>query len=194
MNIIVLIGGSGTNLQALIDSQKEEPEHKIVAVLCNKPDAYGIKRAASAKIPVIIYPHTSAPTRELYDENMASFLKSFNPDLIVLAGWMRILTKAFLNEFTVINLHPALPGQFPGTNAIKRAYDSKVERTGVMVHYVPDEGIDTGPVILSEEVIIYPDELLDELTERIHSVEHRLIVKAVKLLTGVKLTNSPFWL
>lgn len=192
MNIIVLISGNGSNLQALIDSQQNEPEHKIVAILCNEPDAYGIKRAVSAKIPVIIYPHTSASTRELYDKNMASFLKSFNPDLIVLAGWMRILTKAFLDRFTVINLHPALPGQFPGTNAIKRAYNSEVKRTGVMVHYVPDEGVDTGPVILFEEVIIYPDETLDELTERIHSIEHRLIVRVVKLLTGVKLTSSPF--
>lgn len=180
MNIIVLISGEGSNLQALIDSQKEEPIHKIIAVVCNEPDAYGIKRATAANIPVLIYPHTVFPTRKLYDEHMASFLKSFNPDLIVLAGWMRILTRAFLDHFNVINLHPALPGQFPGTNAIKRAYDGKVKRTGVMVHYVPDEGVDTGPVILSEEVIIYPDESLDELTERAHSVEHRLIVKAVK--------------
>lgn len=182
MNIIVLISGNGSNLQALIDSQQDKPEHKIVAVLCNEPNAYGIKWATLAKIPVLIYPHTVFPTRKLYDENMASFLKSFNPDLIVLAGWMRILTRTFLDEFTVINLHPALPGQFPGTNAIKRAYDSGAKRTGVMVHYVPDEGVDTGPVILSEEVVIYPNESLDELTKRIHSVEHRLIVKAVKQL------------
>ena len=182
MDIIVLISGGGSNLQALIDTQKDKPEHKIVAVLCNEPDAYGIKRAVLANIPVIIYPYTSFPTRELYDKNMASFLKTFNPDLIVLAGWMRILTKSFLDEFIVINLHPALPGRFPGINAIKRAYDSKVEKTGVMVHYVPDEGVDTGPVILSESVLIYPDESLAELENRIHDTEHRLIVKAVKML------------
>ena len=183
MNIVVLISGNGSNLQALIDAQKEKPEHKIVAVLCNEPNAYGIKRATLDNIPVIIYPHTSFPTRKIYDKNMASFLKTFNPDLIVLAGWMRILTKSFLDEFTVINLHPALPGQFPGTNAIKRAYDSKVEKTGVMVHYVPDEGVDAGPVIISESVDVYPDESLAVLENRIHDTEHRLIVKAVKMLT-----------
>ena len=109
-----------------------------------------------------------------------------------MAGWMHVLTMAFLKHYPwrVINIHPALPGMFPGTHAIERAYEAyrrgEITHTGVMVHYAPDEGVDVGPVIVQREVPIYPDDTLETLEARIHEVEHVLYIEAIKKVLGLE--------
>ena len=126
-----------------------------------------------------------SPGRCRYDADLAEAVSKYTPDLVILAGWMHLLSSAFLNRFPdrVLNLHPALPGRFPGASAIDDAWAAYlagcIKRTGVMVHYVPDHGIDSGPVIVSEPVPIHPDDTVDTLRARIHGVEHRLIVQAI---------------
>ena len=195
--LVVLISGSGTNLQALIDAcQSGALDAGIVAVVSNRADAYGIQRTLQAGVPVVTFPLTpykqaGRPRRE-YDVDLAGLVAAFQPNLIVLAGWMLVLSPAFLTHFPhqVINLHPALPGQFPGTHAIERAYDAfqrgEIDQTGVMVHWVIPE-VDAGEVIASAAVEIHAGDTLEDLEARIHATEHRLIVEATRLaLTQVE--------
>lgn len=132
----------------------------------------------------MLVPTTGEP-RHSFDARLADVVETFEPDLVVLAGWMRLLTGAFLDRFPhrVINLHPALPGDYPGTHAIERAFaDAQQHRrnhTGVMVHFVPDEGVDDGPVIATELVPIHAEDTLSSLTERVHAAEHRLLPATV---------------
>ena len=127
----------------------------------------------------------ASPTRRRYDADLAEAVAAVKPDLVVLAGWMHLLSQVFLDRFPnrVVNLHPALPGQFPGDSAIADAWNAfkagRIDRTGVMVHYVPDEGVDSGPVIASVEVPIGAGDTFETLGQRIHEAEHRLIVAAV---------------
>lgn len=188
--LVVLISGNGSNLQAILDAcTANELNAAVVAVISNKRDAYGLERARQAGIPAIARPRPLSQPREQYDTELADLVASHAPDFVVLAGWMRVLSNAFLSRFPgqVVNLHPALPGCFPGTDAIARAYDDHVTQglreTGVMVHFVPDEGVDSGPLIAVERVPILLDDTLDALTARMHAVEHRLLVAALKLLT-----------
>jgi phosphoribosylglycinamide formyltransferase-1 len=185
--LAVLISGSGTNLQAILDAcASGDMPAEIVAVVSNKRDAFGLERARRAGVPAIVLAHPKEQDRREYDGQLADLVASHRPDWIVLAGWMRILSSDFLDRFPgrVINLHPALPGTFPGTHAIDRAYEAfrkgEIRATGVMVHLVPDEEVDCGPVLLQEEVPIRPDDTLETLEARIHSVEHRLLVAAIK--------------
>lgn len=171
--IVVLASGSGSNLQAMLDAGLP-----IVAVVSQKPQAYALERARQAGVPALTLERT--PDRLQYDRDLKDLVQTFHPDLVVMAGWMHILSREFLDHFTVINLHPALPGQFPGTRAIERAWEAKVPVTGVMVHLVPDEGVDCGPVLATREVPIRPDDTLETLTKRIHEVEHQLLVKTVQ--------------
>lgn len=189
--LVVLISGNGSNLQAILDAcAANELNAAVVAVVSNKRDAYGLDRARQAAVPAIARPRPLSQPREQYDAGLADLVASFAPDFIVLAGWMRVLSNAFLSRFPgrVVNLHPALPGCFPGTDAIARAFDDHaahgLRETGVMVHFVPDEGVDSGPLIAVERVPILSDDTLDALTARMHAVEHRLLVAALKLLTS----------
>ena len=188
--LVILVSGNGSNLQAILDAcVANELNASVVAVISNKRDAYGLERARQAGIPAIARPRPLSQPREQYDAGLADLVASFAPDFIVLAGWMRVLSNTFLMRFPgrVVNLHPALPGCFPGTDAIARAYDDHVTQglreTGVMVHFVPDEGVDSGPLIAVERVPILSDDTLDTLTARMHAVEHRLLVAALILLT-----------
>lgn len=194
--LVVMISGSGTNLQALIDACASGAlKARIVAVISNRADAYGLDRAGQAGLPTVTFPLTpykraGRPRRE-YDADLAGLVAAFQPDLIVLAGWMLVLSPDFLSHFPrlVINLHPALPGQFPGTHAIERAYDAfqrgEIDHTGVMVHWVIPE-IDAGDVVASAAVDIRPDDALEDLEARIHATEHRLIVEATRLALGFR--------
>lgn len=184
--IVVLISGSGSNLQALIDaSESGRVDAEIVAVFSNRADAYGLQRADRHHIPIIVA-HPSGGSRAEYDTALAALVGNYWPDWVILAGWMRILTMNFLSKFPnrVINLHPALPGQFPGTHAIERAFEAyqrgEIEQTGVMVHLVPDERVDAGPVLGQAVVPILAEDTLETLTERIHQTEHRLLVETVQ--------------
>jgi phosphoribosylglycinamide formyltransferase 1 len=193
----VLVSGSGSNLQALIDAieSKELPGVEITLVVSNKADAQGLKRALRHRIPAIYLPWKQPLESEA---KLAALLHLFQVDLLVLAGWMRILSADFLEQFPqrVINLHPALlPDNgmgttytttdgasipaFRGLHAVKQALDARVTVTGSTVHYVTAE-VDAGPVICRQEVAIEPGDTEESLHERIKAVEHRLIVEAVK--------------
>lgn len=187
--LAILISGSGTNLQAILDAiAAGELTAEPVVVVSDKQDAYGLVRAEQAGVPTLYFPYKPyrQDGREAYDAALAQTLQGYRPDLIVLAGWMRILTPAFLDPFhkRVINLHPALPGQFAGTHAIERAYEAyqqgQISQSGCMVHYAIPQ-VDAGPVIAQAEVPILPQDSLDDFATRMHQAEHRLIVEATKL-------------
>lgn len=192
MRVAVLVSGSGTNLQALIDAiDVGHLPCEIVVVVSNRKQAYGLQRATDANIPTEYFPlkpyKEADKSRDAYDADLAKLVKQYEPDLIVLAGWMHILSPAFLDEFPqrVINLHPALPNEFVGVNAIERAYeaaqDGEIDHSGVMVHYAIPE-VDAGAVIIHAEVPILKTDTLDDFASRMHATEHQLIVHAVALL------------
>ncbi len=190
--LVVLISGNGSNLQAILDAcASGELNAQVVAVISNKRDAYGLERAQRANVPAVAKPKFKEQDRRVYDTELADLVASYQPDWVVLAGWMRVLSSAFLDRFPdrVVNLHPALPSTFPGTHAIDRAYAAyragEIDHTGVMVHLVPDEGVDVGPVLAQEIVPINPDDTLESLEARIHAVEHRLLVDTLKTLMRV---------
>lgn len=191
--LAVLISGSGSNLQALIDAIRLRAlDAQIVVVVSNRKDAFGLQRAEKAGIPTRYHPlkpyRDAGKTRTEYDADLAHLLQEYRPDWVVLAGWMHIFSDAFIRHFPhrIVNLHPALPGQFPGAHAIEEALAAfqrgEIKKTGVMVHLVPDEAVDSGPVIASEPVPIYPHDTLETLTQRIHQTEHGLLVQALRRL------------
>ncbi|KAI0361776.1 phosphoribosylglycinamide formyltransferase [Trametes cingulata] len=204
--IVVLISGSGTNLQALIDAQNTPalPSTRIALVISNRKAAYGLTRAAQANPPIPtaylgLQPYLKAnpgKTRDDYDAEVARIVAKENPDLVVLAGWMHIMGDGFLDvvngdrpyegeqrvqkPIPVINLHPALPGAFDGAHAIERAYEAfqkgEIKHSGVMVHRVVKE-VDRGEPVLVREVEILPGEPLEAFEERLHQVEWKIIVE-----------------
>lgn len=185
--LVVLISGNGSNLQAILDAcLSGELDAKIVSVISNKADAYGLVRAKNAGVEAIYFPKQENESRNEYDTRLADLVLTKQPDYIVLAGWMRILTTIFLDHFQnrVINLHPALPGTFPGTHAIERAYKAyergEIKHTGIMVHLVPDEGVDNGPVLGQQKIDFQPNESLEKFESRVHEVEHKLLVDTLK--------------
>lgn len=187
--LVVLISGSGSNLQAILDAcASGSLPARVAAVISNKREAYGLERARLAGVPAIYQPKPKEQDRQEYDAQLAERVYSFQPDWVVLAGWMRVLSSAFLQRFPgrVVNLHPALPGTFPGTHAIQRAHEAfkrgEIEITGVMVHLVPDEGVDAGPVLAQQVIRLYPGESLEALEERVHHAEHHLLVATLKSL------------
>ena len=205
-NITVLISGSGSNLQALIDACNPSstlPHARISHVISNRKDAYGLTRAQKANIPTTYHnlvaykkkePQTDAgikSARTHFDADLAQIILTRIPcpDLVVCAGWMHILSEPFIKALQaasvpIINLHPALPGKFNGANAIQRAYEAyqrgEITATGVMVHHVIGE-VDMGRPIVTQEVDIRPGEELSQLEERIHQVEWKAIVEGVKI-------------
>jgi phosphoribosylglycinamide formyltransferase-1 len=184
--IVVLASGTGSNLQAILDACAGGAlPARVVAVVSNRPEALALDRAIDAGVPGIPLPPAPGEARADYDARLAATVRAHHPDLVVLAGWMRILTMGFLAHFPdrVVNLHPALPGELPGTHAIERAWQEALAgeraRTGVMVHLVPDEGVDCGPVLATATVPIQPDDTLESLTARVHATEHRLLVSSL---------------
>lgn len=189
--IAVLISGFGSNLQAILDAVEERrlPNVEVALIVSNRKDAYGIKRAIQHGVPVVYFPlapyRRADQPRQAYDADLAAIVCAFEVEWVVLAGWMHVLSEAFLCRFPsrVINLHPALPGTFPGTHAIARAYEAyrrgEIAHTGVMVHLVPDEAMDAGPVVVQAEVPIHPQDSLEDLEARIHATEHTLMVQAL---------------
>ena len=169
----VLVSGNGSNLQALLDEGLP-----VNAVTANRTDAYALLRAREAGIPAATFGLDCHSSREERDLMMATWLEEHDVELVVLAGYMHLLTPPFLQRFPgrIINVHPSLLPAFPGAHAIEDALAAGVATTGVSVHYV-DEGLDTGPLIVQEPVPVEPRETLDE---RIHAVEHRLLPEVVK--------------
>jgi formyltetrahydrofolate-dependent phosphoribosylglycinamide formyltransferase len=187
--LVVLVSGSGSNLQAIIDACGDGRVHgEVVAVVSNKPDVFALQRADAAGVPAVHVGVHHGEQRSDYDARLADVVAGFDPDLVVLAGWMRILTMSFLGWFPnrVVNLHPARPGDLPGTNAIERAWQEAIDgtrtETGVMVHLVPDEGVDDGPVLGTANVAIDVDAGFDAFTDLVHATEHRLLVDTLATL------------
>ena len=193
--LVVLATGSGSNLQAILDACAGGTlEAEVVLVVVNRRTAYAAERAAAAGVPSVYRPmgpfREAVPddprrVRERYDAALAAEITDARPDLIVQAGWMHLFTSAFLDRFPgmVVNLHPALPGAFPGAHALDDAWAAHetdgLDHTGVMVHLVPDEGVDDGPVLASQLVPLKADDTREALEARLNEVEHELFVAAI---------------
>lgn len=189
--LAIMLSGFGSNFQAILNAINEGTlPAEVVVVVSNRRAAYGLQRAKQAGIATIYHPfkpyRKRKQSRQAYDNELADLIKPYQPDWIVMVGWMRLLTHAFLDQFPnqVINLHPALPGQFPGTHAIQEAFDAyqrgQISETGVMIHLVPDERVDEGPVLATMPVPIYEDDTLEALKARIHATEHALLVDTLR--------------
>lgn len=171
----VLASGSGTNLQALLDAYPDE----LVVVGGGKKGAYAFERARRAGVPVEHVDPTGFATREDYDRELAERVAAHDVGLVVGAGYMRVLSPVFLERFpAVINVHPSLLPEFRGLHAVRRTLDAGVRETGVTVHFMVEE-VDAGPTIAQEKVPVLPDDTEETLFERLHPVEHRLLVGAV---------------
>lgn len=188
--IVVLISGSGSNLQALIDqSLQGKLKVNICAVISNKADAYGLERAKSAGIATHALSHKSFDSREEFDAELQKIIDQYQPKLVVLAGFMRILTEAFTKHFEgrMLNIHPSLLPKYKGLNTHQRAIDAKETEHGVSVHFVSSE-LDAGAVIVQASTKIESNETADTLAAKVHSLEHIIYPLAVKWFSEGKLT------
>jgi phosphoribosylglycinamide formyltransferase 1 len=188
MKIGVLVSGSGTNLQSIIDSCESDKIAEVAIVISNRADAYALKRAESKGIPTRVLSHKDYPDRAGFDKELIRILNEFEVGLIALAGFMRILTADFLRAFPgrVMNIHPALLPAFPGLEVRQAAIDYGVRFSGCTVHFV-DEGVDTGPIIIQAVVPVFPDDTEEELKHRILNQEHRVYPEAIKLFVNGRL-------
>jgi len=191
--LVILISGNGSNLQAILDACADKTlPASVVAVISNKPDAYGLIRAKNAGVEAVYFSKLENEPRRDYDSRLAAYVSTCLPDYVILAGWMRLLSSNFLSSFPnrVINLHPALPGTFPGTHAIERAFESfqrgEIDHSGVMVHLVPNEGVDDGPTLATQEIPFQSGESLEQFEARVHEVEHWLLVETLKNMVSGK--------
>ncbi|NCX24446.1 MAG: phosphoribosylglycinamide formyltransferase [Proteobacteria bacterium] len=181
--IIVLISGSGSNLQAIIDDcNAKRIDAEIACVISNNPNAFGLERAKLAGIKTIVINHKEFVSRELFDNELYILLKKHNPDLIVLAGFMRILTKKITENFygKLINIHPSLLPKYPGLNTHEKAIKNNDKVHGVSIHYVSSE-LDDGPLIAQGEITTGKEDV-DTLIERIHKLEHKIYPEIIKYI------------
>ncbi|PSU43818.1 phosphoribosylglycinamide formyltransferase [Photobacterium frigidiphilum] len=176
-NIVVLISGSGSNLQAIIDACQDNTikSANVVAVLSNKADAYGLERAKNAGIQAINLTVADYESRDAYDKAMIEQIDLFKPDLVILAGYMRILSDEFVRHFQgkLINIHPSLLPKYQGLHTHQRALDAGDEEHGTSVHFVTEE-LDGGPVILQAKVPIFAEDTIEDITARVQLQEHRI--------------------
>lgn len=188
--IVVLISGSGTNLQAIIDACKLDGyPGSVVGVISNKADAYGLVRASDSNIETASLSHKAFESRESYDQALITTIDQFTPDIIVLAGFMRILTPAFVQHYQgkLLNIHPSLLPKYQGLNTHQRAIDAGDSEHGVSVHFVTEE-LDGGPVILQAKVPVFDGDNSDDLAERVHEQEHRIYPLVIKWLCEKRLS------
>jgi phosphoribosylglycinamide formyltransferase 1 len=181
--IVVLASGNGTNLQAILDSLHGRDGITVVGVGSDKREARALRRAREAEVPTSVFPRAEFADRVARDGAMGDWVEGLEPDLIVLAGYMQLLSPEFVGRFRdrIVNVHPALLPAFPGLDAIGQALEAGVDVTGVTVHYV-DEGVDTGPPILQREVPVPPARDREELENALHAVEHELYPEAIRML------------
>ncbi len=180
-NVVVLISGSGSNLQALIDSQSDSNPARIGAVISNRADAYGLQRAQAAGIPTQVLSHREFANREAFDTALMAAIDAFQPDLVVLAGFMRILTPGFVRHYQgrLLNIHPSLLPRHKGLDTHNRAVAAGDTEHGCSVHFVTEE-LDGGPVAIQAAIPIRADESVAQLTDRVHVEEHRIYPLAVR--------------
>jgi phosphoribosylglycinamide formyltransferase 1 len=180
--VVVLISGSGSNLQALIDGQQAgDLPIEIVAVISNRPDVYGLTRAAQANIPTVLLDHKTFANREAFDQELMQVIDDYSPDLVVLAGFMRILTPQFTQHYLgrMLNIHPSLLPKFQGLHTHQRALDANETRHGVTVHFVTAE-LDGGPSAIQASVPIIAGDDASSLAKRVQRQEHIIYPLAVK--------------
>lgn len=182
VNVGVLISGSGTNLQALLDASNE-PDYpaRVVVVIASRPGVFGLERAQRAGVPAVVVPHKAFPDRVAFERRLLEVLAEHGVQWIACAGFMRLFTPHFLGAYPnrIINIHPALMPAFPGMHAQRQALEAGVRIAGASVHFV-DAGTDTGPVILQGAVPVLPDDDEESLSARILGVEHRIYGQALR--------------
>ena len=181
--IVVLASGSGTNLQAILDTLHGREGIEVVGVGTDKPDAWALERAQVEGVATGVFAADKYEDRAARDADMAEWIESRGAELVVLAGYMQLLSDGFVARFRnrIVNVHPALLPAFPGLDAIGQALAAGVETTGVTVHFV-DEGVDTGPPILQREVAVPGSGDREELEKAVHAVEHRLYPEAIRMI------------
>jgi phosphoribosylglycinamide formyltransferase 1 len=202
--IAVLVSGEGSNLQALIDDfltspssgvapdAAPAPDVEIVAVASSRADARGLQRAEAAGIDTAVFSLADEPDRARRDDALAGWLQQHEVDLIVLAGFMELLTPGFIRRFAgrIVNVHPALLPAFPGLGAIEQAMEHGVKVAGVTVHFV-DEGVDSGPILLQEAFELPYHRDISAIRQHFHEVEHRLLPRAVRLIAAGRVSLDP---
>ncbi|MBJ7353224.1 MAG: phosphoribosylglycinamide formyltransferase [Thermoleophilaceae bacterium] len=178
--VAVLASGEGSNLQAILDVVHKKHGVEVVCVVSDKLGARALERATEAGVPTAIFPVAEFEDRRARDMAIASHLRDMRTDLVVLAGYMAILSEEFIGAFfgRIINVHPSLLPKYPGLRAIEQAIEAGENHTGVTVHYV-DEGVDTGDVIAQEVIGIAPGETAEQVAERIHEIEHQLLPEVI---------------
>jgi len=184
----VLVSGRGSNLQALLD----DPEIDVVCVASSKPGVQALDRADAAGVESAVFQAGDHPDRGARDRALAGWLEEHGVELLVLAGFMEILGSDFIRRFggRIVNVHPSLLPSFPGVAAIEQALEHGVRVIGVTVHFV-DEGVDSGPIILQEAFEVPYPRAIDEIEERVHGIEHRLLPRAVKLIAAGAVSIDP---
>lgn len=185
----VLASGSGTNLQAIIDAaEKGEISAKVGVVISDKENAYALERAKKHNIPGYFVDFKSFPSKKEYEKKILEILKEHNVELVILAGYMKIVGETLLSAYPnrIMNIHPALLPSFPGLEAWKQAIEYGVKISGVTVHFV-DEGMDTGPIILQAAVPVYEEDTPETLLSRIHQEEYKIYKKAIQLFAEGRL-------
>ena len=185
--IVVLASGNGTNLQAILDRLHGRDGIAVVGVGSDKREARALRRAREAEVEAGVFPREEFADREARDLAMGDWAAGLRPDLVVLAGYMQLLSPGFVGRFRdrIVNVHPALLPTFPGLDAVGQALEAGVDVTGVTVHFV-DEGVDTGPPILQREVPVPASRDREELEKALHAVEHELFPEAIRTLAGGK--------
>ncbi|WP_226687645.1 phosphoribosylglycinamide formyltransferase [Stutzerimonas stutzeri] len=180
-NVVVLISGSGSNLQALIDSQAEDNPARIRAVISNRADAFGLTRAQSAGIPTAVLDHKAFDGRESFDAALMEVIDGHAPDLVILAGFMRILTPGFVRHYQgrLLNIHPSLLPKYKGLDTHRRALEAGDREHGCSVHFVTEE-LDGGPVAIQAALAVEPGENIEQLTQRVHAAEHQIYPLAMR--------------
>jgi len=182
-SLVVLISGSGSNLQAIIDAiNSQQLDAEIKAVISNQVSAKGLDRAVSENITTHVIDHKHYPSRELFDQEMIQVIDSLKPDLVVLAGFMRILGDDFIDHYQhrLINIHPSLLPRYKGLNTHQKAIDNKDKTHGASVHYVGIE-LDSGPVVIQAEVPVQADDSAETLAARVLTLEHKIYPIAIKM-------------
>ena len=185
----VLISGSGSNLQAIMDAIKEKRLDAVIRiVISNRDDAYGLVRARNHNLPTEIVDHRKFPAREAYDQALVDLLKTHDVELVVLAGFMRLLSPVFVRAFSnrIMNIHPALLPAFPGLHVQRKALEYGVRFSGCTVHFVNEE-CDQGPIIIQAAVPVFPDDTEESLSARILKEEHRIYPRAIQLYSEGRL-------
>lgn len=200
-NVVVLISGAGSNLQALIDSLGEDNPTRICAVVSNRAEAFGLHRAQAAGIATHVVQHRDFPSREAFDTAMMEIIDTHQPHLVVLAGFMRILTPGFVRHYQgrLLNIHPSLLPKYKGLDTHRRALEAGDHEHGCSVHFVTEE-LDGGPVAVQAAFTIEPGKDVDALTSRVHAAEHIIYPLAVRWFAegrlrlaeqGAMLDNNP---